>query len=85
MEQSNWVIDFINAIGKNGAEFIQNQLWLHYDALVDQKVKQFKEDLLKKRDEVVAGTILHIWKSMEMYRGNDNIVFTIRNVDKDGQ
>lgn len=48
---------------------------------VEDKVKNFREMLLSKRDEVVAGAVLHISKSMDIEAGRDRVIITIKNGD----
>lgn len=72
--------DLSKVITEWWVDFIKKSLENQYDYEVQARVKQFENDLIRKRDEVVAWAILHITRMMEIDTRQDRIIITIRNV-----
>lgn len=70
--------DLSNIITEQGLEFVRKSLENAYDNEVKQKVKDFEDDLIRKRDEVVSWAVLNIMKEIDVEQMRDKIVLTIK-------
>ena len=73
---------FIEAFTENWLNFIEKQLWIAYDSMLEEKVKEFEKQLIEKRDQVVSWAVLHMFDRMDINTDQQRIMLTIQKVTK---